>query len=81
MLNKVLIQNNNTTSSINIFEKFYLQQTNKIRKISSSTYSINTTRSKLSSSFQTNATNINIESSNIFIKCFHKKHFKIISLF
>jgi hypothetical protein len=80
MLNKVLIQNNNTTSSINIFEKFYLQQTNKIRKISSSTYSINTTISKLSSSFQTNATDINIESSNIFIKCFHKSVVPFLSI-
>ena len=79
MSNKEL-QINNSNNLINIFEKFYLQQTNKSRKISSSNFSINTTISKLSSSFNTNSTDINIESSNTFIKCFHRNVIPFLSL-
>ena len=53
----------------NIFEKFYLQHNNKPIKRSSSNPSLNSNISSLSSSQSFNQ-DINIESSNNFIKCF-----------
>ena len=67
-------------SSINVFEKFCLQQTNKSKnKISSSNPSLNSNISKLSS-LQTNLTDINIELSNNFIKCFNKSVIPFLSI-
>ena len=67
-------------SSINVFEKFCLQQTNKSKnKISSSNSSLNSNISKLSS-LQTNLTDINIELSNNFIKCFNKSVIPFLSI-
>ena len=45
---------NGINPSINVFEKFFLQQTNKNNKYFSNNPSINTTISKISSSIQTN---------------------------
>ena len=70
----------NLNSSINVFEKFCLQQTNKSKnKISSSNPSLNSNISKLSS-LQTNLTDINIELSNNFIKCFNKSVIPFLSI-
>ena len=67
-------------SSINVFEKFCLQQTNKSKnKISSSNPSLNSNISKLSS-LQTNLTDINIELSKNFIKCFNKSVIPFLSI-
>ena len=60
-------------SYINIFEKFYLQQTGKLLRASSTSAnrSLNTSlSSNLSSSFQSLNSDINIETSYIFKKCF-----------
>ena len=70
----------NLNSSINVFEKFCLQQTNKSKnKISSSNPSLNSNISKLSS-LQTNLTDINIELSKNFIKCFNKSVIPFLSI-
>ena len=71
---------NGINPSINVFEKFFLQQTNKNNKSFSNNPSINTTISKISSSIQTNITDINIELSNNFIKCFNKSVLPFLSL-
>ena len=71
---------NGINPSINVFEKFFLQQTNKNNKYFSNNPSINTTISKISSSIQTNITDINIELSNNFIKCFNKSVLPFLSL-
>ena len=70
---------NSLSSNINVFEKFCLQQSNKLFRSSSTNPSINTTISKLSS-LQTNITDINIEYSNYFIKCFHKSVIPFLSI-
>ena len=70
---------NSLGSNINVFEKFCLQQSNKLFRSSSINPSINTTISKLSS-LQTNITDINIEYSNYFIKCFHKSVIPFLSI-
>ena len=70
--------NNFNSTNINVFEKFCLQQTNKLLK-GSSNPSINTSISKLSS-LQTNITDINIESANYFIKCFQKSVIPFLSI-
>ena len=60
-------------SYINIFEKFYLQQSGKLLRASytSANRSLNTSlSSNLSSSFQSLNSDINIETSYIFKKCF-----------
>ena len=60
-------------SYINIFEKFYLQQSGKLLRASSTSAnrSLNTSlSSNLSSSFQSLNSDINIETSYIFKKCF-----------
>ena len=67
-------------SSINVFEKFCLQQTNKFNnKLSLYNLSINSSISKLSS-LQTSITDINIELSNNFIKCFNKSVIPFLSI-
>ena len=66
-------------SSINVFEKFCLQQNNKLAKSISGNPSINSTISKLSF-LQTGVTDINFESSNFFIKCFHKSVIPFLSI-
>ena len=80
MSNKNISILNSVNPSINAFEKFCLQQPNKTNKSFSNNPSINTTISKISSSFQTNITDINIELSNNFIKCFHKSVIPFLSL-
>ena len=70
---------NTNNSNFNVFEKFCLQQSNKLSKLNSGNPSINSTISKLSS-FQTNITDINIEYSNYFIKCFHKSVIPFLSI-
>ena len=52
---------NKNQQSFNIFEKYYLQQTNKLARTSSLNRSFNTSISSLSSSFQTNNIDINVE--------------------
>ena len=66
--------------SFNIFEKYYLQQTNKPAHRLSIKRSLNTSLSSLSSSFQTNNTDINLESSNTFIKCFNSSVIPYLSV-
>ena len=66
--------------SFNIFEKYYLQQTNKPAHRLSINRSLNTSLSSLSSSFQTNNTDINLESSNTFIKCFNSSVIPYLSV-
>ena len=78
MSNKYLSLNSYGTN-INVFEKFCLQQSNKLFRFSSANPSINSTISKLSS-LQTNITDINIEYSNYFIKCFHKSVIPFLSI-
>ena len=80
MSNKNINLLNSVNSSINVFEKYCLQQSNKSNKSFSNNPSINTTISKLSSSIQTNITDINIELSNNFIKCFHKSVLPFLSI-
>ena len=70
---------NSYNSNFNVFEKFCLQQSKKLFKFSSNNPSINSTISKLSS-FQTNITDINLEFSNYFIKCFHKSVIPFLSI-
>ena len=50
----------------NIFEKYYLQQANKLNLSSSQNISHNTTKSNLSSSQISNTADISIESTNYF---------------
>ena len=71
---------NKNQQSFNIFEKYYLQQTNKLARTSSLNRSFNTSISSLSSSFQTNNIDINVESSDTFIKCFHSSVIPYLSI-
>ena len=66
--------------SFNIFEKYYLQQTNKTSRTSTLNRSLNNSISNLSSSFQTNNLDINVESSDNFIKCFNSSVIPYLSL-
>ena len=67
--------------SYNIFEKFYLQQTNKSNADkNSSNRSLNTNISSLSSSFQSINPEFNIDNSHNFIKCFHKSVIPYLSI-
>ena len=63
----------------NIFEKYYLQQANK-SNLSSQNISHSSTKSNLSSSQASNATDINIESTNYFTKCFHNSVVPYLSI-
>ena len=64
----------------NIFEKYYLQQANKLNLSSSQNISHNTTKSNLSSSQISNTADINIESTNYFTKCFHNSVVPYLSI-
>ena len=57
--------------SYNIFEKYYLQQSNKQLIKTPSNRSLNTSISSSSSSIQILNSDFNIDSSNNFLKCFH----------
>jgi len=72
--------NKKKSLNFNIFEKFYLQQTNKDILKSSGNPSLNTNLSSFSSSFQTFNSDINIESSYNFIKCFHTSVIPYLSI-
>ena len=64
----------------NLFEKYYLQQNNKTNLSSSINISQSTTKSSLNSSQISNTTDINIESSNNFTKCFHNSVVPYLSI-
>ena len=64
----------------NLFEKYYLQQTNKNNLNSSMSISQSSTKSNLSSSQISNTTDINIESTNYFSKCFHNSVVPYLSI-
>lgn len=70
-------------SHINIFEKFYLQQSGKLLRASSTSVnrSLNTSlSSNLSSSFQSLNSDINVETSYIFKKCFQNSVIPYLSI-
>ena len=60
----------------NLFEKYYLLQNNKPNK----NFTQNTAKSNLTSSQISNNNDINIESSNYFIKCFHNSVVPYLSI-
>ena len=64
----------------NIFEKYYLQQANKLNLSSSQNISHKSTKSNLSSSQISNTADINIESTNYFTKCFHNSVVPYLSI-
>ena len=67
--------------SYNIFEKFYLQQTNKSTSDkTSSNHSLNTNISSLSYSFQSFNPDFNIDTSHNFKKCFHTSVIPYLSI-
>ena len=64
----------------NLFEKYYLQQTNKSILSSSVNNSQTSTKSSLTSSQISNITDINLESSNNFTKCFNNSVVPYLSI-
>ena len=64
----------------NLFEKYYLQQTSKTNLSSSLNLSHNTSKSNLSTSQISTNTDINLESSNNFIKVFHSSVIPYLSI-
>ena len=64
----------------NLFEKYYLQQTNKSILSSSINNSQTSTKSSLTSSQISNITDINLESSNNFTKCFNNSVVPYLSI-
>lgn len=72
---------NKQSQGINIFEKLYLQQTNKFLRSSTGSRSLNTSiSSNLSSSFHTTNNEINLETSYIFKKCFQNSVIPYLSI-
>ena len=71
--------NKKSSLSLNIFEKFYLQKTNKsVNKFTSR--SLNTSLSSSNTSFQSFNPDFNIDKSYNFIKCFHTSVIPYLSL-
>ena len=66
--------------SYNIFEKYYLQQSNKQLIKTPSNRSLNTSISSSSSSIQILNSDFNIDSSNNFLKCFHTSVIPYLSI-
>ena len=66
--------------SYNIFEKYYLQQSNKQLIKTPSNRSLNTNISSSSSSIQILNSDFNIDSSNNFLKCFHTSVIPYLSI-
>ena len=66
--------------NVNLFEKYYLQQTNNYNNSSSLRNSLNSNNSNTSLSKISNNTDINIDSSNFFIKCFNKSVIPYLSI-
>jgi len=71
---------NDAKNPENLFEKYYLQQNNKTNLNSSNNISQSSTKSNLSSSQISNTTDINIESTNYFTKCFHNSVVPYLSI-
>ena len=71
---------NDIKNTENLFEKYYLQQTNKSNLSSSTNISQTSTKSSLSSFQFSNVTDINLESSNNFIKCFNNSVIPYLSI-
>ena len=64
----------------NLFEKYYLQQNNKINLNSSNNISKSSTKSNLYSSQISNITDINIEFTNYFTNCFQNSVVSYLSV-